>query len=305
MRYGILLIGFEYIQSTRWKKLPGIPADLYQVYKYTKNITKNILLFTDIDRDYNTSILQRAILDGYVDSGLLSFIEDVKERKQYSQYTSNRKNGYSINNFDQTISNFINKLDRLTIYYTGHGKGGDIILPDDTHVSLIYLKQLICENVNHDCQIILILDCCESNGLNLPYQYNIDGNWKLHSRDFTSQQILCISSSHLEEDSTATKSGSLFTRLLCKYLSNNYNQYILLTDMYNNIDGIYIYGSYPDIKMLWGWFSKPDHNNINIIIDNNNSIITIQLNNCQSTIDKSSSTTNYLRYHNNGRYENI
>jgi hypothetical protein len=313
MRYGVLLIGFEYVLSDRWKTLPGISTDLYQVYSYVKNITKNIMLFTDIDQDYNTSILQRAILDGYVDSGLLSFIEDIKDRKQHTLYSSTVKNSYTVNNFDQTVTNFVAGLDRLIIYYTGHGKNGDIILPDNTHVSLIYLKELMCENVNQDCQIILILDCCESNGLNLPYQYimcentmkkDINWCWKLYSHDFTEKEILCISSSRLHEDSTATKTGSLFTKILFGYLSYIYNKYILLADLSNNIKGIYIYGSYPEIKMVWGWFTKSIHNNIDITVDNNSSIITVKLNDCQSTIDKSSSIKNYLRYHHTNRYKN-
>ena len=44
------------------------------------------MVFTDINKDHNTSILQRAILDGHVDSGLLSFIEDINDNKQYTMY---------------------------------------------------------------------------------------------------------------------------------------------------------------------------------------------------------------------------
>ena len=48
MSYASLLIGFE-----DWKTLPGIPGDLYQAYKYSQNITKNIIVFTDLYKDYH------------------------------------------------------------------------------------------------------------------------------------------------------------------------------------------------------------------------------------------------------------
>lgn len=337
MKYGILLIGFEYLKSKRWKSLPGIPVDLYQAYRYTENISKNtskkVLVFTDIDSDYNTTILQQAIFDGYVDSGLLSFVEDIKDKKHYNKYISTTKNGYTVNNFDKTISTFVKNIDRLIIYYTGHGKSGDIILPDDTHVSLIYLKQLIVNNSNKNCQIVSILDCCESNGMSLPFVFDFftlkeltnktNGIWKQNNNDFNHQEIICISSSHIEENSSATKSGSIFTQLLFSYLSSSSlsssslssgylsssslssggNKYITVTDLMRNIKGIYIHGSYPNIKLIWGWFLKSDHNNLDISYNEVNSIISIKLNNCQPTLDKSSSMTNYLRYHHNNKYE--
>ena len=300
MKYGVLLIGFEYTESKKWKALPGIPVDLYQAYNYTKNITKNILVFTDIKDDYNTTILQKAILDGYVDSGLLSFIEDIKEKKQYIPYLSTTKNGYNINNFDNTVQGFVSNLDKLIVYYTGHGKSGDIILPDNTHVSLLYLKYLLTGSTNRNCQIVSILDCCESDGMELSFNYSSDGVWKHINNNFNDQEIMCISSSHIEEDSTATKAGSIFTRLLFRFL--NEKKYITINDLINN-DGIYIHASYPNIRLIWGWVTNPSHTNLDISLDNINSIITINLNNCQPTLDKSSSMTNYLRYHHNNKYE--
>lgn len=313
MKYGVLLIGFEYIKTKRWKTLPGIPADLYQVYRHCNPITKNILVFTDVDKDYKTSVLQRAILDGYVDSNLLSFIEDTKDRKHHKLYKSQRKSGYTVNNFDKTIGDFIEGFDRLVIYYTGHGKDGDIILPDNTHVSLDYFRDLVVSNVNPTCQVIIILDCCQSNGMSLPYSYS-DGNYHLNSRNFIKPHIVCISSTQLDEDSAATRSGSLFTRVLFGYLYNNQNQMFhinnLLKHLGNINDGeilstITIYSSYPNIKLLWPWFTKNEYNNLDVSFDHNNSLITVTLNNCQRTIDKSSSMSDYIRYHHNGRHDTI
>lgn len=285
MKYGVLLIGFEYINSNTWKFLPGIPIDLYQVYKYVSNITKNILVYTDMTKDYNTSILQKAILDGYVNSGLLSFIEDIKDSNQYILYKSELSNKYIINNFDKVIKKFIKNVDRLVIYYTGHGKSGDIILPDNTHVSLSYIKSLIKSD-----QTIVILDCCESNGMNLPYYYN-NNFFKLNNNNFISNEIICISSTNSDENSSATNTGSLFTRNLFQYLSNNSSFSV------KSLVNINIYTSYPNIKLIWNWFTKKKHNNLDIVFDDNNSLITITLNNSQPTLDKSLSINDYIRYY--------
>lgn len=313
MKCGVLLIGFEYMKTKRWKTLPGIPADLYQVYRYcqSKSITKNILVFTDVNRDYKTDVLKRAILDGYVDSNLLSFIEDTKDRNQHELYKSSKKSGYNVNNFDRVIRDFVKDLDRLLIYYTGHGKDGDLILPDNTHVSLDYFRDLIVSHVTTNSQIVTIFDCCQSNGMKLPYLYS-NGNYNLNSQNFVRPSVICISSTQVDQDSTATRSGSLFTRLLFGYLYNKPNQtysidnLMCLDEDYDNKNvTITIHSSYPNIKFLWSWVTRNPHNNLDISFDPDNSIITVTLNDCQSTIDKSTSMNNYIRYHHDGRYDTI
>jgi len=330
MKYGSLLIGFEYIRSNSaenthenlWKPLPGIPVDLYQAYSHSKTISKNILVFTDINKDYHTSILKRAILEGYVDSNLLSFIEDIKEKKHHQLYNSKKINGYDMNNFDTVISKFVQNIDRLFIYYTGHGKNGNMILPDYTQVSLDYLKDLISKYSNKKCECVIILDCCESNGMSLPYQYkkldqdnntNIDKKplkgFKLVHKNFIHQHILCLSSSQLTENSSATRSGSIFTRIFFDYMNKNKNKPIRLDNLmeylYINNEGTTIYYSYTNLNLLWSWFCKNQHHNLSIEMDHNNSIITVTINGSQKTIEDSSSMRDYLRYYQQGRYDSI
>jgi hypothetical protein len=296
MKYGILLIGFEYKGTDKWNTLPGIPVDLYQAYRYFNHITKNILVFTDITQDYRTSILKRAILDGYVDSNLLSFIEDTKDKNQYTQYISTQKGGYNNNNFDPTIIDFIKGVDRLVFYYTGHGKEGNIILPDDTYVSLDYIRDLLINHTGKKCQILSLLDCCQSSGMKLPYVIS-NGLYKLNCvNTITEKEIICISSSGIRNDSSATHTGSVFTRKLFGYLSNT----IIPLSRLNKYG--FIYSTYPTIKILWGWVTTTYKNDIDLIIDNNNSVITVVLHNSQPTVEKSKSLQDYIRYHSNLRY---
>lgn len=308
--YVSLLIGFEYINSKEWKSLPGIPVDLYQAYVNSMKISKNIKVFTDLTKDYRTTILQRAIIDGYADSNLLSFIEDIKEKQQYILYQSEKKNNYVVNNFENVITNVLrndrNKdVTHIFIYFTGHAKNGHIILPDDTHVSLTHLKDLIVSNTNPDCQIVVILDCCQSNGMDLPYIFN--GNYKLNNYNFINPSIICFSSSQIDEDSSASRSGSVFTRNIFNVIFGFPSQ---TSDSQNNInDGgkilpikslfhkikCTIYCSYPE-NILWAWVSGYNKNNMNITIDNYNSTISVVLNNCHNTINGSASISDYLRY---------
>jgi len=303
MKCGILMIGFEYSKSKKWKTLPGISVDLYQAYQYFNTLTKHIMVFTDMKTDHQTSVLQNAILNGYVDSGLLSFVEDMKESKQYTYYKSKTKNNYTINNFDKTVKNFIENVDKLIIYYTGHGKNGKIILPDNTQVGLDYVRDLINSN---KVEIISIFDCCQSNGMKLPYRF-IKNRFKLNTTHFTSGNIISISSSQVDDDSETTQSGSVFTRILFQYLKQNKN-IISIFDIYTylkkHIKTTTIDSSYPNTKLLFNWFVSDKYikNNISINVDTNNSVIKIKLNNCQPTLKNSASMKDYIRYHNTKTY---
>lgn len=230
--YGALIIGFEY-KNTRsidkWDFLPGISVDLYQIYNYIKTKTTKILIYTDIQSDYRTDILKKAILDGYVDSGLLSFIEDIKISDNYKNFIFTKRHNYIVNNFDTTVIDFISGLDRLFIYYTGHGKNGNIILPDGTQVGVDYIKSLINVYTNDSCEIISIFDCCEAD-----ISLLVDQSAKRH---------ISIASTKINEETTTSKTGSKFTRNIIKEIktSKNINNYLNM------------HRSHSDIRHLWDW----------------------------------------------------
>ncbi len=294
MKYGCLLIGFEYKNIDTWRTLPGIPVDLYKVYLWSKNICNNINVLTDINKDYNTTRLKKAIIDGYVDSNLLSFIEDTKTQKHHTLFVTHNTNNYISNNFETVIGDFIDGLDRIFVYFTGHCKNGHIILPDNTHISLDHIRDILSKN--RQAQIIIILDCCESNGMSLPFIYNT--RYKLNSLHFIKPEIICLNSSHVGQDANATLSGSPFTRDLFQYLNKNTNKIVKIKDL----DNIVITASHPNLNVLWSWFNHKIKTNMNVIIYNN--VVNIILHECCSTIEKSSSMKNYLRYKSNLNYRN-
>ena len=214
------LIGFQYSQlNNHNKKLPGIIIDLYKVYCFL--ISKGwkedeIIIFSDIVKDDSTNILRNAILEKIVDSDILTFIEDCKERKQYILFTSH-------NHYNNFSSIFISKentkdIKHYFVYYTGHCKDGNLILPNNTLLSLeLFRDYLKIEKV------ICIMDCCEG-GIELPFVlhnkvYRCKQNLK--KEDFINTEMVCISSSLENEKSITSQSGSFFTRNLLEILDSS------------------------------------------------------------------------------------
>ena len=153
-----ILIGFEYKNK---EKLPGIIIDLYLAYNFLKiNGFKDgeIKILTDINIDLKTDVLRTAILEEIVNSDILSFIKDSKDKDIYYEFT----NLEYYNNFETIVKS---KTDYMFIYYSGHSKDGNIILPDGSLYSLDLFRDLFVKAK----QCLFILDCCESTGLNLPY----------------------------------------------------------------------------------------------------------------------------------------
>ena len=217
-----LIIGFQYSDD---KKLPGIATDLYQVYTFLKkhNWQENeICVMTDIEKDETTDILKTSIIEKVVDSGVLSFIEDCKEREQYVLFTSH----YHYNNFSSIFSEVGKSNDdrssrtfNLFIYYTGHCKEGNIILPNN---SLINLPDYFSSK-----NIFTIIDCCEG-GLDLPFVLNGDIYRCKENPVFFKDKIICISSSKDDEKSITTQSGSLFSRHIFDFLDESSNLSLIL-----------------------------------------------------------------------------
>lgn len=249
-----VLIGFEYKNG---KKLPGISVDLYQVYTFLKKLNwkdNEITVFTDIKKDEQTDILKAALLEKIVDSKILTFIEDLKEKKQYFEFNS--LNHY--NNFNSLFNN----SEKVFIYYSGHSKDGNLILPNNSLVSLDSFR----DNLKNR-QIFLIMDCCEG-GIKLPFVLN-DKNYRLENENcFVKSEFICISSSLFNENSVISKTGSLFTRNLLTILETTLD----LKNIKKKIKTGNISVSYPNLCSVFTFFYK----NIDINININENFISIE-----------------------------
>lgn len=259
-----VLIGFEYFGN---KKLPGILVDLYLSYNFIKRFhnSSSIIIISDIQKDSNTKLVRSAILEQIVDSNILSFVKDCKELGIYKQFKSS---GY-YNNLDSHLSKL--NGDKLFIYYTGHSKDGNLILPNHSLYSLETFKFQLSKFKS----VLCILDCCESTGLKLPFRL-IDNVYRLENTHFNQNRIICISSSLSEQDSIVMRSGSIFTRHIFKLMTE---KDIHLSDLLENINlslykfckkyntkqTVNIYATHPNLVYIFGWIYN--HVDVEINID--------------------------------------
>jgi len=245
-----ILIGFQYKHK---QKLPGISVDLYLVYSFLKKLgwtDTEIIVFTDIKKDEQTEILKAALLEKIVDSKILSFIEDLKERNQYIEFKST--NHY--NNFNTLFKS----SDKTFIYYSGHSKNGNLILPNNSLISLDFFRESLTSK-----EIFLIMDCC-GGGIKLPFVLK-DNLYRLENeKAFVKPEIICIASSLVNEKSITTRTGSMFTKNLLNILS--------IKSLYeiSKIGNISV--SHPNLKTIFNWFYKDV--NIKIIYNENYLLIT-------------------------------
>ena len=302
-----LIIGFEYKNGDY---IPGIIVDLYQVYSFfKKNNIKNVLVITDIQYDYNTTVLKSSILNKVVDSGVISFIDDIKTSNEYVNFENlgerydNDNHKFSRKPINIIISIFCQNTDELFVYFTGHGKNNHLILPNSNILSMTHFRDNILDNCLKDSNILFVMDCCDGNGLKLPFVL-IDDIYRLVDQpEFVKQQVICISSSQHKENSTATQIGSLFTRYLFKLLDDNTlslssilkkirkkisKKYLIdlvretnshsleIDESINNIiQTSTIHSSYPILKVPWGFiFNK---SSLSVTIDNYTSLVEITI----------------------------
>jgi Caspase domain len=242
-----IIIGFEYKNG---KKLPGIAVDIYQVYSFLKEkgwLDEEIKVLTDIKKDAKTEILKTAILEKIVGSGILSFIEDLKERGQYVEF--------KFHNYYNNFENSFNMTENCFVYFTGHSKNGNIILPNESLISFDTFRNILISNISKE--IFLVMDCCEGR-ISLPFTLN-EQIYRLENENcFVKPKIICISSSLENENSLITKSGSFFTRHLFTILSNpNITLSGIIQKLINKLEvkqTANVSASYPNLYLIYSWF---------------------------------------------------
>jgi hypothetical protein len=303
--------------------LPGIYVDLYQAYCFAKKMKPDkIVVLTDIEEDSNLVLSTKAISEGIIDADILNFIYTLKENGTYAKYEG-------VSSMISLITEYIYGADELFFYYTGHSENGTIILPINvdlastelTHVGLsrcdsiriIDLRDLITTSTKRSAQIFIVMDCCNGNGLGLPFRLRPNGvistsskvlrspslmaaeyKWKYQNDDslerkFPGQEIICMSSATENEFSVTTRSGSIFTRSVFKYLeiyriskisdldfevrdgryrSISFILHSILiecqTKEKRHVQTSTAYSSYPNLNYLWPWLWDEQRTKISI-----------------------------------------
>jgi len=248
-----ILIIFEY----KIKQLPGAIIDLYHSYKWCESFGCNINVFTDIQKINNMSILEDAIDNKIVNEDIINFYEFLISKN-------------IVTNPSELLFKIKNKLmeiddNKLIIYYSGHGTEDNAVMPNGELLSFISFRENILESLDSYAEIFWILDCCNPNGLNLPFKLK-NNSFELSSSKIqcVTQPILLLISSQSNEKSIATKYGSIFSRLLFNFLSKikkNRNLKHLIDNLSKEINilntgykqTISLYSSYIIHPILWLW----------------------------------------------------
>lgn len=224
-----ILIAFEYTDTNN--NLPGTCIDLYHSYKFCSTYCQDIYVVTDIT-EVNKLLLSDAIDNGIVKKDALNFYEKLDPYIITSFTLENVcKNPFSkkqpiTNNFLSTIKEILDKGvpdEKLIIYWSGHGKDDSLVLPDDSLICMLKFRNHILNNISSTTDVFWILDCCNPNGLHLPFKLN-NNAFSLATTDVNkiscvSQSVLLITSAENHQKSAATLFGSLFTRYLFQLLT--------------------------------------------------------------------------------------
>lgn len=218
--------------------LEAVGIDLYHSYRFVQDYSK-IKIITDIQDDMKIETIRESVEKGIVDVGIVSIISEIKEKGCYSLYQNKEA-------FIHEIEDFLQGEEKVLIYYSGHGKNGNLILPEEINqdnsrdnirsnkkrsnqpTSKKYFEgsqfiRIIKEKTQEDAEILMMMDCCKLNGLLLPYYFNSPEYELKHyftntkdqieyrKRIYTTQNIISIMN---EADSLIINHGSLFTRYI-------------------------------------------------------------------------------------------
>lgn len=298
------------------KKLPGIQVDLYQAYLASiKMNCDRIIVVTDIDKDIRTISLVKSALESTSDANIFTFIENSKLNQHHYLYQDMDK-------FKEIIVEKCDSADQVFIYYTGHAKEGQLIFPRKPDEELYKICQvpisvrinqpsvsksngllniikngiidrydmkeflhLITSSVSKQCEIFIVLDCCYSTGLQLPFKLINDDKQYYYclndgSRVFFPQKIICISSCDIQEKSITTNTGSIFSKCLFETIKNRIRSIpSIIHKIKNKCQYVYkqtvtVYSSYPDLFILWAWLFGDSQ--ASILIDNHTNSIIIE-----------------------------
>jgi hypothetical protein len=255
-----ILIGFRYVLDV----IPGVVIDLYHAYRFCQARGYNIVIITDMEKLYPPPHISKVIAAGNVDEEILHFDPPVTQVS----------NGADLLMAIRSVS----RDDQCFIYYTGHGVVDYLVMPDHTHLGVKIFRDAILPSFN---RIFWVMDCCNPNGLGLPYSLD-QGRFRLRTgTDFVGPMILLITASHETEKAIITESGSLFTRFLFRLLPKMTALPALIEEISKNIKrvqdhavrihGIHtkhpqtvsVYSSYAMPPVMWSWVLSGS----NIVVD--------------------------------------
>ena len=302
-----ILIGFcykSYENDLDRKHLPGIILDLYNIYNLITNAKYDkIIIITDIESDIKSTELYKIMSIVNVNNKFKQFIKNLIYNNEYYLYQSKIL-------FIKQLNDLLINQDKVFIYYTGHYKHKNFILPYDkikitednmvitysqgipeskkqAKISQYEILEIILMNVQNTSEIFMIMDCC--NGVDFGFPFILQKNTYRFCNNkinkYLHQKIICITSSFYDQSSIATNKGSVFSTLLVDQLTNCIWEKRKLSNILKNItielEKQNIYNQQPMITSTYNTLYKIERwvlfsNSITIKIDNEKKIIKVK-----------------------------
>lgn len=259
----VVIVGFSYSQED---KLTSTITDIYLLYSFYRDLGYEIYVASDMISAQLPEDIIKLMISQTVDEDFKSFITDdfARIRKLVLDYEDLEKFFLSIPHIHDL---------RLLFYFTGHGTGDGIKLPDNNVYKSLDLRNSILDiganrgfpvniGVNHiNAQIMILFDCCNPHGLYLPFKLsrnNVDGGEYYNVTNlYILPKIILISSSEPNALTRAHHSISPFTQNLMNVLKDQLADYSINTVMdkidENTKEKCSSHASYPSLKIPWTW----------------------------------------------------
>jgi hypothetical protein len=229
-------------------------------------------VITDITEYTNNRNIQTAIANKITDPKLSTFY-DTMPSKTVVQH------GNALMQIIMDVLRHGVPDNKLVVYYSGHGVKESMVMPDKSLLPFIDFRDNVLNSVPLQVEIFWILDCCNPNGMHLPFK--LENNAFVLSPtkiECALNPILLITSSEIHEKSIATSLGSLFSRYLFRILRQlnedhtsaiipnrtNRNLRRLVGSLVGSIRGAHsgyaqtvsMYSSYITDPVLWMWIGS-------------------------------------------------
>lgn len=248
----VLIIGFSY------KNLTSTITDIYQAYSYFRLHSYDIRVCSDVIDPINIQNYIEVMIHNEVDDQFTKFVQH-----QFHQIKDTVVDKDSLLGWFSSIRNSFRDINKLIVYYTGHGVDNHLVLPDNSHFSSLEFRSSILSLVQPDksSEVLVIMDCCSPSGLYLPFRFDSNKSRYEHiNNNFIKPNVIVIASSDNTSESRATLSHSPFTSELFSYLRDQTQSYDIKSIIYHlnqntrkfNQQAV-VYSSYPSLIMLWSW----------------------------------------------------
>ena len=263
-----ILIGFYYKGCEEIYHMPAILLDLYRVYRHVKRIGITDIIFicdtTEIE-SYNQHIL-RLIIEGTIGEDFLHFNEIMS--KQHTLIIPK-----TVEDVFSVVHSINSNVRKIFLYYGGHAISGDAIIsiPDillyedlpRIMINVLITRLLKKLDTRTHAQAFIILDCCNSNGLNLAF--SMEHNQISHNYDCGkyNADIVCLSPTNMDEYAIMKQEGSDFTISLFDNLKNSLTIRELWISLVDDDSTINIRSTHPRYLNknvpIWAWVRYNTH----------------------------------------------